>query len=347
MLESPLISVIIPAYNAERVLERCLDSIVNQTYKDFEIVIVEDGSKDASLKICQEYKKRYSDKISVVSQANAGPSAARNTGIANSRGKYLSFVDADDYIELDMLEQMINCAQEQQAEMVICGFYRETGKKSLQVSYNHIPDGLYAGTQCRTLAKNMIDASNQNALPPYSPIRLVLKTCITEHSLGFDERLVRSEDYHFWVKVHQNINRLYMLGSKALYHYVQNSGSITHRYINNYWEGVLIIYHDFLNQLPNDIDTIHGIYVNLLARSIVALNNAVYHHNFRAAWCEMKSILYHPELVHVTQEKINIGSKKIRMYCWLIKHNLQPVLLAVMLYRRIKYICANVKNSSK
>lgn len=130
-------------------------------------------------------------------------------------------------------------------------------KKSLQVSYNNIPDGLYVGTQCRMIAKNMIDASNPNALPPYSWIRLVAKTCITEHNLGFDERLVRSEDYHFWVKVHHGINRLYMLGSKAQYHYVQNSGSITHRYIKNYWEGVLIIHHDFLEQLPNDIDTIH------------------------------------------------------------------------------------------
>lgn len=100
------ISVIVPAYNAEKYLEKCLDSLVNQTKKNIEIIAVNDGSKDNTLKILNEYKSKYPDMIKVISQENQGLSVTRNNGIKVASGKYIVFVDSDDEIELDLLEKI-------------------------------------------------------------------------------------------------------------------------------------------------------------------------------------------------------------------------------------------------
>lgn len=100
------ISVIVPAYNAEKYLRKCLNSLVNQTKKDMEIITIDDGSKDDTLKILNEYKSKYPDVVKVISQANQGQSVSRNNGIKAASGEYIVFVDSDDEIELDLLEKI-------------------------------------------------------------------------------------------------------------------------------------------------------------------------------------------------------------------------------------------------
>ena len=113
------VSIIIPVYNAEKTLCRCLDSLVVQTYEDVEIILVNDGSVDSSRNICETYRDKYSQ-IILINQENAGPATARNVGIDSASGKYISFVDADDYVECGMIEEMVNAAETNHAEMVIC-----------------------------------------------------------------------------------------------------------------------------------------------------------------------------------------------------------------------------------
>ncbi len=102
------ISIIVPIYNIEKFVSRCLDSIINQTYKDFEIIIVNDGSTDNSGKIAKEYKEKYDDKIIYIEKSNGGLSSARNVGIENASGKFIMFVDGDDWIECRCIETLIN-----------------------------------------------------------------------------------------------------------------------------------------------------------------------------------------------------------------------------------------------
>ena len=115
----PKISVVMPVYNVEKFLEQCLDSVINQTFKDIEIICVNDGSKDRSEEILNRYAESDS-RIKVVNQANAGAAIARNKGIELASGEYLYIMDSDDFIELNMLETMYNKALETDSEVVVC-----------------------------------------------------------------------------------------------------------------------------------------------------------------------------------------------------------------------------------
>lgn len=117
----PKISVIVPVYNAEKYLHRCIDSILAQTFTDFELLLIDDGSKDHSGSICDEYAKKDS-RVRVFHKENGGVSSARNTGIAESKGEWITFVDADDWVDETFLEEMMAYATEQNAEIVTSDF---------------------------------------------------------------------------------------------------------------------------------------------------------------------------------------------------------------------------------
>lgn len=115
-----MISIIVPLYNAEKYLHCCLDSIVKQTYKELEIILVNDGSTDSSLTICEQYKKK-DDRIKILSKENGGQMSAWILGVKESTGEYIGFVDSDDYIEQDMYEKMFNTMSKYNADVVMCG----------------------------------------------------------------------------------------------------------------------------------------------------------------------------------------------------------------------------------
>lgn len=97
-------SIIVPVYNVEKYLEKCLNSLVNQTYENYEIILINDGSKDHSREICEKFEKKYRNKIKLINQENKGLSAARNVGMSCAKGNYIFFIDSDDYIEINTLE---------------------------------------------------------------------------------------------------------------------------------------------------------------------------------------------------------------------------------------------------
>lgn len=120
MCEDKLLSVIVPVYKTELYLDRCINSIVNQTYTNLEIILVDDGSPDRCPEICDEWAQR-DNRISVIHQKNSGVSVARNVGIQNAKGEYVTFVDSDDYINIDMYKSMIESMYRNGAEVVCCG----------------------------------------------------------------------------------------------------------------------------------------------------------------------------------------------------------------------------------
>ena len=117
-MNHPKVSVILPVYNVEKYLKQCMDSIVNQTLKDIEIICVDDGSTDASLSILKEYEKE-DDRVKVICQQNAGAGAARNNGLSIATGEYLSFLDSDDFFSLDMLEKSYAEAKKEDADLIV------------------------------------------------------------------------------------------------------------------------------------------------------------------------------------------------------------------------------------
>ena len=113
------VSVIVPVYNVEAYLDKCLNSLVNQTLKEIEIIVVNDGSKDNSEKIIEKYKEKYPEKIKYYKKENGGLSSARNYGLKYAIGEYVAFVDSDDYVDLKMYEKMINLANLENSDIVV------------------------------------------------------------------------------------------------------------------------------------------------------------------------------------------------------------------------------------
>ena len=124
------VSIIIPVYNVEKYLAKCLDSLVNQALEDVEIIVVDDGSRDNSKQIIDEFQTKYPDKIKSFVKENGGLSDARNFGLDRANGEYIGFVDSDDYVTVEMFEEMYSLAQKHDAEMVICNLQKvdENGK---------------------------------------------------------------------------------------------------------------------------------------------------------------------------------------------------------------------------
>ena len=125
----PKFSIIVPVYNVEDYLERCLDSIISQTFSNIEIICVDDGSTDNSGNICEEYADKE-QRISVIHKENEGPAAARNDGLENIQGAYVSFVDCDDWLEPEMYTTMLQALNKEQADIIICGYTEDYAEKN-------------------------------------------------------------------------------------------------------------------------------------------------------------------------------------------------------------------------
>lgn len=186
MKKNIIVSVIIPVYNAERYLRQCLDSVAGQTLKEIEILCIDDGSGDSSPEILDEYRKR-DDRFIIIRQNNAGAGAARNKGLDISKGKYLSFLDADDFFEPDMLEKAVAVAEADQSDYVV---FKSDQYMTEQDAFNypkwvfqeqHIPP--YRPFTYRQLTRNIF-----RVFVGWAWDKLYLREFVLEHGLRFQEQ---------------------------------------------------------------------------------------------------------------------------------------------------------------
>lgn len=219
-MESKLISVIVPVYNAGKYFNHCIDSIVNQTYKNLEIIIVDDGSTDSTPKACDEWAAKDS-RIKVIHMENGGVSSARNIGLDNANGEYIAFVDADDYLDLDMYEAMLNELIDNQADAVRCGIVRESENGYIEKWGNENDQFLVDNK------KLLCDIGEAIGILPVSPCNKLFKKSVI-NEIRFDTRFKYAEDTLFNFFVAKNINRM-MYHDVCRYHYINNSDSASHR----------------------------------------------------------------------------------------------------------------------
>lgn len=144
------ISVIIPAYNAEKTLMRCLDSVLRQTFEDFEVIVIDDGSTDGTSALCNAYSNKDT-RIKVIRQTNQGANVSRSIGLKRSQGKYVLQIDADDWLEPNMLERMHAEAIANDADMVICDFAEHLSDKVIEYKQCPPPEPLFG---CNTERNN-------------------------------------------------------------------------------------------------------------------------------------------------------------------------------------------------
>ncbi len=143
----PLVSIIIPVYNVEKYLDKCIESVTNQTLEDIEIILINDGSGDNSPKLCDKWAKKDS-RVKVIHQENCGVSVARNIGIKIATSKYIAFIDSDDYISNKYIEKLFNEAQDSFADVVVCNFNRVTEKGDvLNTDQCRVSKGVFNGIE--------------------------------------------------------------------------------------------------------------------------------------------------------------------------------------------------------
>lgn len=193
-MDQPLISVIVPIYMIDRYLGICVESIINQTYKNLEIILVDDGSKDRCPEICDLYKKK-DERIKVVHKPNGGLVSARKTGLQQSNGEYISYVDGDDWIGSGFIESLYTAAQTTGADMVCAGFTRDLFTKSASFS-NTIPSGIYYGDKLKALWKNMISHGSyyRPGISTYVWNKLFKRDVLLESQIRVDNRITLGED---------------------------------------------------------------------------------------------------------------------------------------------------------
>lgn len=201
------VSIIVPVYNTEKYLDKCLSSLVNQELKDVEIIIVNDGSTDNSAKIIESYLKKYAN-IKSFFQENKGQSAARNLGISKSSGEYIGFVDSDDFVKKDMFLKMYECALANESDIVVCNTIIVNDKKKFELKSN-----LNYSTD---VVRNYIISY------PMPPIRLIKRELFKIYK--FTEK-INYEDLCLMPTFALLTNKITFL-DEALYYYVQRKNSI-------------------------------------------------------------------------------------------------------------------------
>lgn len=215
-----MVSIIIPVYNAEKNLRRCLDSVVNQTYRDIEIIIVDDGSTDGSGAICDEFALKDS-RFHVIHQKNGGVSVARQTGLDAIRGEYFIFADADDWVDAQMVEELYFYAVNSNADVVICDFYIET-KMGWEYSSQFFP----INTTNNDLIKKILGSLHGSCWN-----KLIRTDCIKQVTFSPSD-LSFCEDELFIVRV-LNTNVKVIHYGKAFYHYCLTKNSLSNSHNMN------------------------------------------------------------------------------------------------------------------
>ena len=230
--EKALISIIIPVYKVEKYLEKCIQSVINQTYENLQIILVDDGSPDNCGKICDEYAKK-DHRIEVIHKSNGGLSDARNKGLEIAKGEYIGFVDSDDYIESDMYEVLYNLLKQYNADVSICNFYTVSqGKTAIKNANN----GIKEYNRIEILKEILLD----NNIQSYAWNKLYKKELFDEIKYPVGKKY---EDIGTTFYLLEKCNKVVVTG-KPEYYYINRQDSI----VNNVTESTITDYIELIMQ---------------------------------------------------------------------------------------------------
>lgn len=223
---APLISVIVPIYNSENDLEKCIESIINQTYKNLEIILVNDGSTDNSLEICRKWENKDS-RIILIDKKNGGLATSRNAGLDMASGDIIGFVDHDDFIDKDMYKTMIEDMQRTNADIVMCSHYTFDDNKITGQAYSGIQNIEIDG---ENLTKRMLNYEKIFCSSVWS--KIYKRDLIGDQR--FLQGLVLGEDYYFNGRLYPRVRKFYF-DDKPLYHYRIRQGSMSRSKVDEHF----------------------------------------------------------------------------------------------------------------
>ena len=250
-----IVTVIVPVYNVEKYLDRCVNSIVCQTYKNLEIILIDDGSPDRCPEMCDAWKLK-DNRIKVIHKKNAGLGYARNTGIDNATGKYLCFVDSDDYIASDTIEKAYYCAVQYNADIVSYGYYVVGSDGKVVRKYLPKPNKpFFEGNEVKSFVLPNMIATDPNAGGEFWMSMcggLFSNDLITRAKWRLvSERDVISEDVFSLLRLYKNVNCVAFV-QEAFYFYCNNTTSLTHKIREDRYDKI----KDFYDRAVEECDSL-------------------------------------------------------------------------------------------
>lgn len=310
-----MVSIIVPVFNIERYLPKCVESILDQTYKDFEVILVDDGSTDTSGQICDEYAAK-DKRIKVIHKDNGGLTSARNAGLCNASGTYIMHVDGDDWIEPDMLTLLVNSAESNDADIVIGDFRMVSGKCNTAYSSDDWGDG-------KEFSLNKYIASVWTTAWG----SIVKRSVYEKNNISSPTQITYCEDFHLMVRLCYFADKIVHVNI-PLYNYRQRASSVMHNLnkrteLDEQWA-----YQDIMRFFKEQ---------NVYPDYKKVMN-----------WRVLKSaqeLLLDPAGLDRFQELYQDGGNdmwscpfvntKIKILAWLMTHHLRPAVVAIDKFRMI------------
>ena len=249
----PKVSIVVPIFNAEKYMSKCIDSILNQSLEDIEIILVNDGSTDNSAMIADNYKSKDL-RVKVIHQENSGPSVARNNGIKLATGKYIGFLDSDDYIEKDMYKKLFSMADNKNIQVSMCAYkeihiYDDT---SIVVKTKLIENKVYYKEDiCKEIISTFCKSDNYGFYSLWN--KIYLREWLIESEIKLDVNRDHGEDWWFNINVLSKIDS-FIYTNEPLYNYIHvNENSLMFKYRENQFDLILDGRKKLLSIIPEEL----------------------------------------------------------------------------------------------
>jgi len=315
------VSVIVPVHNVEEYISQCLDSIIRQTYKNLEIIVVDDGSTDASSQICREFAIKDL-RINLIRQNNFGVSVARNRGIQLATGQYVTFVDADDWIEEDMYEKMVAELSNVKSDMMMCDstlIYYDFAHASTEA----IRQGIYTKKQVvKEIYPSLLAMEDFSRIPIVSVCNCLIKReLLIDNFISFEPNLKYSEDYLFMAEVITKITSFYYLKNFHLYNYRQRGESRSKKFQTDWWSNLIFLNKKLKQVLINCAEFNFDRQLKLqLIHSALFVTRAIANHEKLSNECKLRQL------------QLLFNDHKLQDALYNLKFNNQRASLKIVLY---------------
>lgn len=348
----PFISIVVPVYNTEKYLKQCIDSILAQTFRGFELILVDDGSADESPKICDEYQLADS-RVKVIHQENGGLIASRKSGVLGARGKYIGFIDSDDWIDKNMYEELCTKAVLDNADIVVCNMLFEYDRLTTKCTEKTKP-GVYDEQRLiKEVYPTMLFNGHSGGTDILGSLcnKIFLTSIIRDAFINIDMGIHYGEDSACVYPCFLDAKRVTILNDSYLYHYRQNMESVTKNYTKNMKERVFVVC-DYMKKAFEKRNAAYMYYQvegYFIGGIMVVINNLCYENNPNTYAQKIQYLknLANEEMLQQALNNVSTNEfrKIYRLYAKLLqKHSPKRLYAVALMWNKIKSTRAKIVN---
>ncbi len=343
------VTIVIPVYNTKKYLKKCVDSLTEQTYRNIEVLLVDDGSTDGSSELCDEIANK-DERVRVIHKANGGVAAARNLGIDEAEGEYVMFVDSDDWLDTDAVETLVEHADKNNVDVIRFNYVREFEGKQLVKKNTFLEERVYLGNECRNVCRQTLGLIGDELSHPESMnflasacFNMYRKSLLVNSEVRFFpiEKTGSFEDGLFNFDVFMSV-RSFEFIDKPFYHYRKTNGvSTTTGYRRNYIPRQLVLFEQLRSKIDEkDWDFFHEAYNNRMVFSTMEISfNALRNRaSFFEKYKEVKIVLTHPDFkkAYKTFDLKYLGLKWKVYYFFIVHSMILPTYMMTAVILKLK-----------